>query len=231
MTAVPPTGEARAQAMADYAKGEGLSLEESVAYADSASDLPMLEAVGFPVAVNPETRLSALARKRGWLVENFDKAPGGPRPPLPLAARPGGREGWISRTLERFEPDQRGAVVKALQFERNVPRYAAARVAGAVVPGKGAAWGPLRLRDVDVPDLPADGWQRVRPRLSGICGSDLATVDGRSSRYFEPIVSFPFVPGHEVVGELDDGSRVVLEAVLGCAARGIEPPLRRLRGG
>src|SRR5262249_38819705 len=43
------------------------------------------------------------------------------------------------------------------------------------------------------------------------------------SRYFEPIVSFPFVPGHEVVGELDDGSRVVLEPVLGCAARGIDP--------
>jgi HAD superfamily hydrolase (TIGR01490 family) len=104
MTAVPPTGEARAQAMADYAKAEGLSLDESVAYADSASDLPMLEAVGFPVAVNPETRLSTLARKRGWLVEIFDKAPGGPRPPLPIAARPGGREGWLSRAMERFTP-------------------------------------------------------------------------------------------------------------------------------
>jgi len=104
MHAVPPTGEARAQAMADYARAEGLSLDESVAYADSASDLPMLEAVGFPVAVNPETRLSALARKRGWLVEHFDKAPGGPRPALPIAARPGGREGWLSRALERMSP-------------------------------------------------------------------------------------------------------------------------------
>ncbi|MET0884474.1 MAG: zinc-binding dehydrogenase, partial [Acidimicrobiales bacterium] len=114
--------------------------------------------------------------------------------------------------------------MKALLFERNLPRYAAARVAGAVVPGRGAAWGPLRLRDTDVPDLPSPAWERVRPRLSGICGSDLATIDGRSSRYFEPIVSFPFVPGHEVVGERDDGSRVVLEAVLGCAARDIHPP-------
>ena len=114
--------------------------------------------------------------------------------------------------------------MKALLFERNLPRYAAARVAGAVVPGRGAAWGPLRLKDTDVPDLPTPAWERVRPRLSGICGSDLATIDGRSSRYFEPIVSFPFVPGHEVVGERDDGSRVVLEAVLGCAARDIHPP-------
>ena len=55
---------------------------------------------------------------------------------------------------------------------------------------------------------------RVRPRLAGICGSDLATIDGTSSRYFEPIVSFPFTPGHEVVGELDDGTRAVLVPVL-----------------
>jgi HAD superfamily hydrolase (TIGR01490 family) len=84
LTTIPPTGETRAQAMADYATAEGLDLRESVAYADSTSDLPMLEAVGFPVAVNPETRLAALARKRGWLVEHFDKAPGGPRPLLPM---------------------------------------------------------------------------------------------------------------------------------------------------
>ena len=80
----PPTGEARAMVMQEYADAEGLTLEESVAYADSASDLPMLEAVGFPVAVNPETRLAAIARKRGWLVEHWSKAPGGPRPLLPI---------------------------------------------------------------------------------------------------------------------------------------------------
>jgi threonine dehydrogenase-like Zn-dependent dehydrogenase len=64
----------------------------------------------------------------------------------------------------------------------------------------------------------------VRPRLSGICGSDLATVDGRSSRWFEPIVSFPFVPGHEVVGDTADGRRVIVEPVLHCRIRGIDPP-------
>ena len=111
--------------------------------------------------------------------------------------------------------------MKALVFERSVPRFAAARVASSLAPGGGARVGPLRLTDVDPPGLPGPGWQRVRPRLAGICGSDLATVDGQSSRYFEPIVSFPFVPGHEVVGELDDGSRVVIEPVLKCAARGV----------
>jgi phosphoserine phosphatase len=80
----PPTGEARALLMADYAVDHGLDLGESVAYADSASDLPMLEAVGHPVAVNPEAKLAAIARKRGWHVEQWPRAPGGPRPLLPI---------------------------------------------------------------------------------------------------------------------------------------------------
>jgi alcohol-forming fatty acyl-CoA reductase len=84
MIDVPPTGETRAQILSDYCNREGLKLEESVAYADSSSDLPMLEAVGFPVAVNPETRLATIARKRGWLIENWEKSPGGPRPLLPI---------------------------------------------------------------------------------------------------------------------------------------------------
>ena len=47
---------------------------------------------------------------------------------------------------------------------------------------------------------------RVKPLLAGICGSDLATIAGKSCFYFSPLVSLPFVPGHEVVGELlDDG--------------------------
>jgi len=85
LTSVPPTGEARYQALADLADEHGCDLRESIAYADSASDLPMLEAVGFPVAVNPETRLASIARKRGWLVEDFRKSPGMTRRLLPLA--------------------------------------------------------------------------------------------------------------------------------------------------
>jgi len=113
--------------------------------------------------------------------------------------------------------------MKALQFRRNLPRYAAARVAGSITPGRGASAGPLKLVDLDTSRTPGPDWVRVRPRLSGICGSDLATVDGRSARYFEPLVSFPFVPGHEVVGDLDNGSRVVLEPVLGCVSRNLDP--------
>lgn len=122
--------------------------------------------------------------------------------------------------------------MKALVFERNVGRYAAAVVAGRLAAGGGARVGPLRLAELDEPTPPTGpGWHRVRPRLAGICGSDLATIDGRSSRYFEPIVSFPFVPGHEVVGELDDGSRVVVQPVLTCATRGIQPPCEMCEAG
>ena len=77
MLDVPPTGESRASALFDYAARHDIDLAEAVAYADSSNDLPMLEVVGFPVAVNPETRLASLARKRGWLVEQWAKAAGG----------------------------------------------------------------------------------------------------------------------------------------------------------
>jgi threonine dehydrogenase-like Zn-dependent dehydrogenase len=113
--------------------------------------------------------------------------------------------------------------MKALQFDRKLAKFAAAAVAGRVIAGRGAKHGPLHLDDVAPPSLPNDDWVRLRPRLAGICGSDLATIDGKSSRYFEPIVSFPFVMGHEVVGDLDDGSRAVLIPVLHCATRGIDP--------
>ena len=121
--------------------------------------------------------------------------------------------------------------MKALVFERSLPKFAAARMAGSVSGGLGARVGPLRLTDIDEPVAPGPAWSVVRPRLAGICGSDLATVDGKASRYFEPIVSFPFIPGHEVVGDLEDGRRVVLEPVLSCAARSIDPPCEECRSG
>jgi phosphoserine phosphatase len=80
----PPTGEARALLMLAYCEAEGLSIDQAVAYADSASDLPMLETAGVPVAVNAEPKLAALARKRGWHTEHWTKAPGAPVRLLPI---------------------------------------------------------------------------------------------------------------------------------------------------
>ena len=193
----PPTGEARALIMADYAREHGLDLAECVAYADSTSDLPMLEAAGYPVAVNPETKLAALARKRGWLVEQWPRAAGYRRALLPFGPR----------LSQNQAPSGLREIMKALQVERSLPRFAMARIASEWRAGAGGRFGPLRLVDVAPPALPGPGWQRLLPRLTGICGSDLATVDGRSSRWFEPIVSFPFVPGHEVVADTEDGRR------------------------
>ena len=104
--------------------------------------------------------------------------------------------------------------MKALVYERNPVKFAATAAASKVRPGVGARVGPLRLTDVSEPDLPGEGWHRITTRMSGICGSDLATIDAKSSRYFEPLVSFPFVMGHEAVGELEDGAVVPFEILI-----------------
>jgi len=65
------TGKARA--IEQLAAREGIDLTRSYAYSDSESDLPMLEAVGHPVAVNPDTALLRIARDRGWDVLRFDR--------------------------------------------------------------------------------------------------------------------------------------------------------------
>ncbi len=83
----PPTAEARASVLLELCAQHGLDPAEAVAYADSSSDLAMLEAVGFPVAVNPEPRLATIARTRGWLIEDFTTAEGHRPPLLPMAPR------------------------------------------------------------------------------------------------------------------------------------------------
>jgi phosphoserine phosphatase len=51
--------------------GGGMRLAEATAYTDSITDLPLLEAVRFPVAVNPDFRLRAHARDRGWSIQHW----------------------------------------------------------------------------------------------------------------------------------------------------------------
>jgi threonine dehydrogenase-like Zn-dependent dehydrogenase len=123
-----------------------------------------------------------------------------------------------------------------LEYHRCAPRYFAARAVSATRAGgklAGALAGnvaPLRLVETADPVPPDESWTRVEPVLSGICGSDLSLLTGRSSPYLGPLTSMPFVLGHEVVGRtLDElpglprGSRVVIDPVLRCAARGLPP--------
>ena len=73
LVGAPVAGDARARMLASFARRRKLDLSRSYAYADSISDLPMMEAVGNPVAVNPDRRLAAAAEERGWRIKHWDK--------------------------------------------------------------------------------------------------------------------------------------------------------------
>ena len=64
-------GVGKADALRELAALEGLDLAGSTAYSDSYSDVPFLEAVGHPVAANPDRKLRRIARERGWPVVDF----------------------------------------------------------------------------------------------------------------------------------------------------------------
>jgi len=64
-------GEFKAEAMRALAEREGIDLSESYAYSDSYTDLPMLEAVGHPFAVNPDRVLARYAREHGYEITRF----------------------------------------------------------------------------------------------------------------------------------------------------------------
>ena len=72
MTAPPLVGEARAAWLRRYAAEEGVDLRHSYAYADSYSDLPLLRAVGNPVAVSPDSALYRYAKRRRWPIEPWE---------------------------------------------------------------------------------------------------------------------------------------------------------------
>ncbi|HNQ23875.1 MAG TPA: zinc-binding dehydrogenase [Phycisphaerae bacterium] len=123
--------------------------------------------------------------------------------------------------------------MRAVQYFRSVPRYFLQKLLSSASPRVNLSCAPVRLAEVPEPALPGPRWLRLRPRLTGICGSDLATITGKGSPYLAPVTSLPFVLGHEVVATVTDtgpevtrvraGDRVVLQPALGCQVRGIEP--------
>jgi HAD superfamily hydrolase (TIGR01490 family) len=99
--------EGKAEAIRQLAAAEGIDLAESYAYSDSESDLPMLRAVGHPVAVNPDPALERVAREEGWRIMRFDKLHrrlklAGAAAGLTLAAGGGGFMVARSRRAPRF---------------------------------------------------------------------------------------------------------------------------------
>ena len=140
--------------------------------------------------------------------------------------------------------------MKALVYYRSVCRYLLAKGLNRFWPRTFfAGVAPLKLQEMEF-SPPGPDWVVLRPRLCGICGSDLRLLKGAESFLLEPYASLPAVLGHEVVAEVAEappgsewraGDRVVVEPVLPCAVRGVPPcrycaagslqPLRKLPGG
>jgi threonine dehydrogenase-like Zn-dependent dehydrogenase len=115
--------------------------------------------------------------------------------------------------------------MRAITFEAPIPRYLVTRLAGTV--SSELYVGPhacTRCREVATPELPGPDWVRVRTRMGGICGSDTNIITLGASPSASPFSSFPFVLGHENVGEIDAvgpgvrgfsvGERVVVNPLL-----------------
>jgi threonine dehydrogenase-like Zn-dependent dehydrogenase len=133
--------------------------------------------------------------------------------------------------------------VKALVFDFDLARLAAARVLGAVHPaGYLSALGPLRLTDVPDARLLGERWVIVETKMCGVCGSDVKQVfmDAAVDNPLTALISFPHVLGHEHVGVVVDvgrevtrvrrGDRVACSPWLSCVVRGL-PECKACRRG
>ncbi len=123
------------------------------------------------------------------------------------------------------------AKANGLVYRVSIPRYLLGRSLGAAWPW--LLYGPLSsvaLRHSDLPPAPEGDWLELATRLCGICGSDIALLRGKSSPSLSPFHSFPAVLGHEVLADVAaptghelQGQRVVVDPVITCQMRGVEP--------
>jgi L-iditol 2-dehydrogenase len=125
--------------------------------------------------------------------------------------------------------------VRALQYKFSIPNYLAVRTADKLPLGmieRGNIPGLSEIAPANR-SLPGPDWVRIKPSLSGICGSDIGMILNRSSPALMPFISFPLTPGHEVMGTvLESGSldggfrtgeRVVVMPLIDCHIRGVDP--------
>ncbi len=134
--------------------------------------------------------------------------------------------------------------VQALVFDPALPRLALAAAAARLRPTAALRVAPpLRLRAVAPPALPAPDWVRLRPVVTGVCGSDVrqALLQASADNPLSALVSFPHILGHEVVARVIEtgpratgaevGRLVAVDPWLGCAARGWSEACPACRGG
>lgn len=146
-------GPFKAEAMEAIAEREGFDLAESWAYSDSYTDLPMLEAVGHPVAVNPDRVLAKAARERQWEVQRFTK-------PVRLRDRVGTPSAPVTATAGAIAAVTAGGVVAWRWARRAKPARGADRTASSARSRRARRTAPqvrgLLRRG-------GDAWRRRRP--------------------------------------------------------------------
>lgn len=131
--------------------------------------------------------------------------------------------------------------VRAIRFHYRPVRYLWTRFAARRRPRLALGrLGCVSLDDVEPPALPAADWVRIETSLSGVCGSDLSAVTAHDSFTLEPFGAYPFTFGHENVGRVAEvgsaagawnvGDRVVVNPMLACQQRGLEPCAACARG-
>ncbi|WP_059105763.1 zinc-dependent alcohol dehydrogenase [Shouchella shacheensis] len=120
--------------------------------------------------------------------------------------------------------------MKAIVYDFTIPKYLAAKALGKHFPsmyyGKPSA---LSLKNVEEPKLPNESWVKVKPVLSGVCGSDIGAIFYKTSPSLTPFNSFPSVLGHELVGvvtevggnvkKVEVGQRITVDPYINCEVR------------
>jgi threonine dehydrogenase-like Zn-dependent dehydrogenase len=134
--------------------------------------------------------------------------------------------------------------MRAIEYAVTPLGYALSRLLRPLWPGVVLSrLAGFRLVDREDPPLPGGDWVRVRTRLAGLCGTDLAILAQKQpvDSILQAYSSLPLLLGHENVAEVCEvgpevdpawmGRRVTVEPTLGCTARGIDPPCSRCRLG
>ena len=126
--------------------------------------------------------------------------------------------------------------MRAITFHISTPKWFTCKVLGRF--RKSVYWGALsslRLRNIPEQPLPGKEWVRIRPRLGGICGSDVGHIllEDPPDVFTSGLVIEPIVLGHESVGlvterglaaqDVPEGLRVNVDPIVACAARGVAP--------
>lgn len=132
--------------------------------------------------------------------------------------------------------------MKGLVFNLSIPKYLLAKGIGGMYPkihyGPGSC---LSLRELASPTPPGPEWVRLRPLMTGLCGSDMSAFFFKASPQLQPFNSFPAVLGHEILAEVTElgpasrgvevGQRVAVNPLLPCRLRGIQPPCKPCAAG